>query len=530
MNARHYLRFVVSAVCAGCLVWGFASCGQGSAGTATTLTGKIQAPASASKHIRRARTAQEGYSIIAQSVQTGQSYRATSDADGNFQIAIPGTENGNTFMVTILGPDSRPMGPVIMAQNQDGVLTGIDLAGQGTVSLGTIPLPDDPTTEPITVGTDATIDGLVNQDTVVRVDENGVPVGVPSRGKGQEALLTGELADSEALAQDADRDGLVDLFDADDNGNGIVDDFEGDGDAGGMPEQTDVIVNCFMNLKISAQDASTYYEGSAEQIAEALRTDTVITWECMLQPSGTRTIASVRALESPAPPYLAQCTLLNGGGLWSESGYAFEQAEDRFQVFLIPNALLGAGDVFTLEITFEDGTTEQYCRMINYAFTNIPKLVRYGAPGNLTDFDVSDPNVNGTLEHPIPFDGSQDLVLVFNPPVDETGTYLTNLWYAFEIFYEDANGQQLNGSIDSQATWGEPIEGFTAEPCCRVAFLAENLELSAENTYTFTLPKEVFPDTVQTQSGPQAVASYKIDIAAQCPSGNAAIMLEFVKQ
>jgi hypothetical protein len=34
-------------------------------------------------------------------------------------------------------------------------------------------------------------------------------------------------------------------------------------------------------------------------------------------------------------------------------GYAFDAATDRFQAFVRPNAVMGAGDSFTLEVTFD---------------------------------------------------------------------------------------------------------------------------------------------------------------------------------
>lgn len=54
-----------------------------------------------------------------------------------------------------------------------------------------------------------------------------------------------------------------------------------------------------------------------------------------------------------------------------------------------------------------------------------------------------------------------------------------------------------------------------------------DLTLSAESTYTFTIPREVFPDTVSTAAGNVAVDAYKVDITAEGPSGNAAIMVAF---
>jgi len=466
--------------------------------------------------------------VVAQSNATGAIYRGTTDASGDFQVDIPDAEAGNTFMITVLGPDGRAVGPVLFGVAESGGLTGLELDGE--VSLGTITLPDDPTAEAIEPGSDSDeLDGLVDSELAARLDTNGVPVGLASHGKGDAADADGMPEDQ---VVDGDEDGLIDMLDADDDGDGTVDDFEGDGEVDGAP--SDVHVNFFMNLKIGSEQAQTYYAGTQAEIAAALAVDTIITLECVSEPSAARTITAVHALETPGPTYLpdADKMLEEDSPLafsrWAELEYAFDETEDRFQAFVRPNAVMDAGDTFTVEVSFDDGTTEQYSRMINYVFKNIPKLVQYGTAGALVDFNVTNPGINGGPEQPIPFDGTQDLVLVFNPPVDETGTYLRGLDYTFQIFYYTAvDGPAINDQIDIEATWPDPPAGFE---CTTFWVASTDLTLSPDNTYTFTLPKELFPGMVQTISGSEAaVSAYKIDITAECPSGNAAIMLVFQK-
>jgi hypothetical protein len=370
---------------------------------------------------------------------------------------------------------------------------------------------------------------MVSSQMSARLNEDGVPVGLASHGKGDAAQTDG--AESGQTA-DADQDGLIDVFDADDDGDGVVDDFDGEGDAGGIPG--DIIVNFFMNLKIGSEQASPYYGGDATALDAALATDTIITFEVMTEPVATRAITGARLLETPAPSYLPDAHKMSDSegalafALWADSNYAFDEASDRFEAFVRPNAVMDAGDTFSVEVTFDDGTSEQYSRMINYVFKNIPKLVQYGAAGALTDFEIGEAGTNGSPHQPVCFDGTQDLVLVFNPPPDETGSYLTDLDYTFEVFYyATADGGAINDQIDIEATWPSPSAGFDGTT---LWVFAEDLTLSADNTYTVTLPKERFPDAVQTTSGTQqTVAVYKIDITAECSSGNAAIMLMFAK-
>ena len=493
----------------------------------TSLTGRIAAPESG-KWAPHAQASTSTYTVIAQSDQTGEIYRTEVEAGSEFELDLPEEEEGNTFVVTILGPDGRTVGPVVF-DTTDGT-TGIAPAGE--TSLGEIELPPDPTTEPIEPGSDADVDDMLDDGVYARVDGNGVPVGLASHGKG-DAALTDSAGSDEA---DADHDGLIDIFDADDDGNGTVDDFDGTGAVGG--ELSDMQVSFFMNLKISPEDAQTYYAGTAAEISDRLAVDTVITFDVNTEPSATRTITGANLLGTPGPAYLPTVDQVtdSANGLvystWADEGYAFDATEDtgRFEAFVRPNEEMQAGDTFTVLVTFDDGNSEYFTRMINYVFKNIPKLVEYGPSGGaMTAFDISDPGVNGTTEHPILFDGTQDLELVFNPPVDETGAYLTDLWYDFAVFFHDeTDGQQLNDSIDVSATWATLPTGFDGGTY-RVE--ASALTLSANNTYTLALPHEIFVDTVRLDDGTTAnVGQYQIDITAEAPSGNAAIMLAIQKR
>jgi hypothetical protein len=491
------------------------------------LSGTIQLAGGASKAVAQASA--PIYMVLAQSEETGEIYRGTTDGDGDFEIDIPGSELGNTFMVTILGPDGKAVGPVLFGIAGDDGLAGLAL--ERDASLGTIEIPDDPAQDAIEPGDDGDVDDLVDDEVTTRLDEDGVPIGLDSFGKGAAAQSDGDEADQ---AVDNDRDGLIDVVDADDDGDGVVDDFEGGGDPGGPAG--DVRFGFFMNLKIYSPDAPTFYAGSEAEIAAALAEHTIITVECQAEPQATRQMTAVRALETPGPAYMptADHVLEGSTGLeyqnWKDAGYAFVEEADRFDAFVRPNTVMEAGDTITVEVTFDDGTTEQYSRMVNFVFKNIPKLVRYGAAGELTEFDVADANVDGTDQKPILFDGTQDLVLVFNPPVDELGNYLTQLdYYSFAIFYTDASGTQLNDQMDGEAMWPSPPSGWNVRGTYTVQ--QNELTLAADNTYTVTLPKELFADAITTTTADELpVDYYKIDITAETSSGNAAVMLAFTKQ
>lgn len=497
-------------------------------GGPVTLSGKLN-PGQAAKSRPQMQAQQQEYpfTVVAQSDQTGTVYRVETDTDGAFELELPAAEAGNSFVVTILGPDGRAVGPVIVGTEGDSGVTGLAL--ERDANLGTLDLPDDPTASPIVPGADGDAGGLADPNLTTRLNDEGAPLGLASVGKGGETATAQVRTGGQA---DTDQDGLIDLLDADDDGDGVVDDFDKGDEWIGAP--SDIHVNFFMNLKVQAAEAQTYYAGTEEEIAAALSQQTVITFEVLSEPGATRTITGAHLLETPGPAYLATATLLGQGWpgapqLWRDAGYAFTEQSDRFDAFVVPNAVMNAGDTFTLEVTFDDDSTEQVSRMINYVFKNIPALVNYGTPTTRVPFDITDPTANGTPEAPLSFDGTQDLALEFRPPPDETGAPITGMTCSFGFFFNDGDGQQLNANIDVAATWPTAIPGWEHGTSFEVT--AEQLgELSEDGTYTVILPKELFVDeVVLTGGGTTPVASYKIDIGTVAPTGNAAVMLVFVK-
>jgi hypothetical protein len=502
---------------------------EGDGAGVVVLSGQLN-PGQAAKARPRMQDLQQElpFTIVAQSDQTGTVYHVETSADGQFELELPADELGNTFIVMVQGPDGRAIGPVVFGEEGGQGITG--LAMERDANLGTIELPDDPQSAAIAPGADGDATALANSSLTARLNDAGAPLGLASVGKGPACTTT----DLRTGLADADGDGLIDLFDADDNGSGLVDDFDKGDDWTGVSD--DFRANFFMNLKIQAEEAQTYYTGTDTEIAAARSRQTVITFEVLSEPGATRAITAARLLEVPGPAYLTIATVLpdDGSGptsLWRDLAYAFTERTDRFDAFVVPNAVLTAGDTFALEVLFDDGSSERASRMINYVFTNIPALVEYGTPTALTAFDIADPAANGSPSAPLPIDGGAELVLVFRPPPDETGAPITDMPYSFQFFYNDDAGQQgFSEAIDVAATWPTEIPGWGHNMSFWVT--AEELgALSDEGTYAVTLPQELFVDEVVLADGTSAaVGSYKIDITAEAPTGNAAIMIMLTKQ
>ena len=512
------LSATVIAVLSGC---GGDSGGSSSSdtGSSTSTTRAVQGHLSGTSTRARAVARSgdyTGYQVFIEGATTGEIYRKDVAADGTFSVDVPSSEG--TVTVSLVAADGTPLGTVMSGVASGGSApTGINLTSAGA-TLGTLNL-----AQPLTVGAG----GSVTADTTLtaRVDGSGYPVGLANNGKGAAANgtpVTGRISDR-------DGDGIIDLLDADADGDGLANDL----DAGSALNFQ--LPGFFMNLKVGAERAHIYYQGTLTEIDNALKTDTIITMEI----HGPNLPASARLNPVPGPSWLTSAdhqvtTLPITYGSWATDAYAFDTissgANAYLQAFVRPNAVMAAGNLFHVETTSGTGVVKHQFRVVSYVWKNIPRLVSYGPPAvTATTYTVP----TGGPAPALTFDGTQDLVLTWKPPVDEAGDPVKDTDYHLEFFYETASGQ-INSSINAAATWPTTPAGFTTSGQFMIALTAANLAGSWDataGTYTATIPKEVFPTTVTLTGagGTATITGYKIDIAAQKNSNNAAIMIQATK-
>lgn len=487
--------------------------------TGLSLSGTISAPAK-----YRARSEDKGdaatFGVVLQSVETQETYQGTTDASGNFAVDLPQTEKGSTFMVTIVNPDGQSMGTMVFGKDNSGMgLTGVSVLGDA--SLGTIDVPATPGSAPVEPGSDKNLDSApVSEDVKAHLNADGAPAGAGNLGKGDDSLVAG-ASSNKMQVLDKDQDGLIDFFDADDDGNGKIDELDTTSGPDKFESEYGIRFYPFMNLKIDDADSSFYFTGDTANIEKSLKEDTVITFDLTFDGRGGKKIKSAAVLSSPAPAFLAGATLFDHS-LWSSVGYALNDkgGGTHFDQFVHPNDFINGGDAFTLLVEFDDGSKMYVPRMINFVFKSIPKLNFYGSPSAPTR--SASPSSNQ-------FDGTQDLVLKWNPPVDEAGKLLVGFDYRFEVFFNDAGGQQIQ-NIDGAATWPTLPSGWRSDVRSFDVQGSSLSTLDGSNQLSVQLPSGIFVNTVQTSSGPVNVASYTIDIAAQKNGNNAALKVRFVKQ
>ena len=195
--------------------------------------------------------------------EQGKVYRGDIQEDGTFRVELPQSEAGNPMVVVVLGPDSRPLGPVVFAARDH---TGyISLKTSRAINLGTVKVPTDLSLGRIDQGEDSDVgDNEVTTTAMARLNANGVPVGQLNFGKGPEAIAPG----LSLHALDLDLDGMPDVFDADDDGNGIVDDFEPGAASWKVPEGSTYRPHFFVDLTVPLERSAVYYEDDKDALID----------------------------------------------------------------------------------------------------------------------------------------------------------------------------------------------------------------------------------------------------------------------
>ncbi|WP_320046880.1 hypothetical protein [uncultured Ilyobacter sp.] len=177
---------------------------SGTTQSSRTLSGSIVAPESAKRAPYLQAATEPAYQVLVQSVDTLETYTGQTDGSGQFEIEIPEDETGDTFMVTVVMPEGKPGGPVLFGTDGDEGVTGLELVGDA--NLGTIQFPDDTTQDAIEPGTDADLgESAADGSVIARLNEDGVPIGVPTFGRGDDAA--GTASDDDAQQADRDQDG-----------------------------------------------------------------------------------------------------------------------------------------------------------------------------------------------------------------------------------------------------------------------------------------------------------------------------------
>lgn len=489
----------------------------------------------------------DGALVIATEKTSGATYSAEVADDGSFIVRVP-KGSSKSYIFAVVDVDGKTAGvftfPAAPARDSGSpaeVATGLK-AGED-IALGAIELPATPGSIPIVVG-DSTLvdDGLLGKLDPVTGELLGFLPG-SDYGKGDDTLL-GELESPGDLggAADIDGDGLPNVVDADDDGDGILDDFDtdmdGDGTEDSLESMGEVTFTLGYLLDIRGNDSiSEYYTGDPTTYATALKRDMRIDFRLQFTDEERFDgVESVRLYLPSSPSYAAALNavefndedqvMANGSGFhltnigsipWADftdgtvdessipNGYNIPVSDrdpdsNQFVVSVKTTTdLFEVGDVFTIEVVYEDATVEYYSSMINYIYSQVTNFSEYAvnnsetvAPvsGDLIDFGLEAGTAVGALEIHYT-DPAEYVWFTFVPPKDEDGNYII----PFEDIDDPGSYLMDSGfrielhegpSIVARGSWQEEkrYDGYLSE------LTAYGTELGGDLRYGASVPVE----------------------------------------
>lgn len=412
------------------------------------------------KILASAQGALASYNIVAVSKETGKIYVASTETDvsGNFTIAsLPSTES---YYIEVLDTNYKLIAPVAFGTSNSKAVMAIS-PNKNNLSLGEIAYDSTknaavPTTEPTSYLDQAT-------SVEVKSGETIVPKGAGNYGKGSVTeIASGTYDDTKS---DGDKDGLPNFFDADNNGDLVPDEFDGLYTSEAMSTVTtpNYFPYAFTNLKIDYDRRDTF---------KTTYSDFTIAIGMSGNKGASKTIQSVKVVHGPA--WIAKATIVGSSTLWSANSYDVplksSSPEKVFEVQVTsvkPLADVNAGDTLTFEITYTDATTEKSMKMLNFVFTDIPRVTAYKMASGAwqTTMASSGPIATAT---------TTEVTLRWMRPKDESSREITGAKYTFEYNVVGGTVQETTIITKDAGTAGTSLEGS-----CNFAALP-NINLSSE--------------------------------------------------
>jgi len=401
---------------------------------------KIQAVASA---------AIPSYTVVALGKNNGGVYYADSatDSSGNFKISnLP---SGESFYVEILDSSSQLAAPVGFSSSAGKVIMAITPEATFTMETGTIVFDSSKSAAAPSTAPTSFLD--TNAQARVKNGETVVPVGAGNIGKGTgEAKYSGTY---DPTKNDGDLDGLPNNFDADLNGDGYVNEIDGlytmEAFTKGGKSNNGSQVYVFSNLKVDYEFSNTFQASQYLHLAMGVmpRSDKINSVASVYLVSGPSCISKMKIFSVPGT---TQEPVPVEGTVWSTTSYKLYKSllsgpgstpqwtvsVNGVTPYVNGSGDLKAGDVFKFKITYTDGSYEYLTKMLNFIYTDIPRLYKYSFDKGATWKDPP-PITQGTSI--IDTAPTSEITLKWTRPKDENSLDITGSEYTYE--YSPAKGR-----------------------------------------------------------------------------------------
>jgi hypothetical protein len=395
------------------------------------LVGLLEAdPARAARIVKGKVRGGAGFTVIGTSA-AGEGVSRTLGPDGSFALVFPGP-SARGASLQLIGPGGRYFGPIVLRHRADTAF--VALAGR-SINLGAVVLGEGYATPRRRLPRSA-----VSRSRIARADAAGRPLGagrlgvVAAAGGGVRRVAAAEAG--EGAGEDPDGDGIVNAFDADDDGDLVLDNTDPDnrGESGGMfstlfvenlaqslnanvgaidPAAIDVLVRDHLNLVFFFDDAQ--FAGQAIVSADV---------DCFTLPycapgTGTAELTGVSESAPDLPrgrPWVDYDP--NGDGLPNLEpipGFTGGPVHATSIRPLSTTAEIMPGDAFDVIFTTPTGTI-RLPRSLPPYFVTTPAVVSYdgGSGPQAISYPVA-PGAPGTASAPIAM-ASERLTLTFYRP------------------------------------------------------------------------------------------------------------------
>lgn len=400
------------------------------------------------------------YNIVAVSKETGKVYVASTETDAAGNFSIPNLPSSESYYIEVLDLNYKLIAPIAFGTSSSKAVMAVS-PNTANLNLGEIAYDSTknaavPTIEPASYLDQAT-------SVEVKSGETIVPKGAGNYGKGSVTEITSGTYDN--TKSDGDKDGLPNFFDADNNGDLVPDEFDGlyTSEAMSAVLAPNFFPYAFTNLKVDYDRRDTF---------KTAYSDFTIAIGVSGNSGAAKTIQSVKVVHGPA--WIAKATIVGSSTFWSANSYAVplksSSPEKVFEVQvngIKPLTDVNAGDTLTFEITYTDATTEKSMKMLNFVFTDIPRVTAYKFASGAwqTSMAASGPIATAT---------TTEVTLRWTRPKDESSREITGAKYTFE--YNVIGGTVQETTI---ITKDSNIAATSLEGYCNFSTLS-NINLSTE--------------------------------------------------
>jgi hypothetical protein len=424
------------------------------------------------------------YTVMAVS-ETGKIYFAeATDAAGSFEVV--GLPSDEAYYLEILNDQNQLVAPVAFGTSDDKAVMAIKSETQGDVDLGALVYDESkncaaPTQEPAAI-----LD--TEEKAEVKSGEVLVPTGAGNLGKGEETQLSGTY-DSNKV--DGDQDGLPDAVDADNNGDLILDEMDGafSNEAAATEAGSNIeYAYTFTNLKLESYGDTDSFVNDFSEFVIALG----VRFKDSVNVSGVTLVAGPSWIDSAkiheARGDYAAAGYPTTGTYWKDVSpaygfYKLSSGGNEYIVFIDsiqPSFEVKAGDLLKFRVEYTDGSSEYFIKMINFVFTDIPKMLYYKFGSG--DSWTAAPTPVAGVEAPLATATSSVVYLRWSRPKDENGRQIIGGRYTFEydsslvggsvpevtvVERDDGSGAYVEGYYDFSSLLGAEDSELAMSLCIR---------------------------------------------------------------